>query len=188
MTTDDLPDLPTLRERVRHDIDARLDGLRDRFGEFPVDRERVPNDPDRFRAGLEMAADGWRGDAGAWITDPERRALFIRHEAAPGAWGIPGGGHEPGESHRETARREVREETGLEVSLTGVWRARRRTFFDVEAPARDLEMLTVWFEGTATGGDLQTADDEVLDVEWFEVPPASVVDEIRTRVERWVEN
>lgn len=32
-------------------------------------------------------------------------------------WGLPGGGIEPGESEEETARREAREETGLEIEL-----------------------------------------------------------------------
>ena len=35
-------------------------------------------------------------------------------------WGIPGGGMEPGESLEDTARRETREEIGLEVGKLGL--------------------------------------------------------------------
>jgi ADP-ribose pyrophosphatase YjhB (NUDIX family) len=35
-----------------------------------------------------------------------------------GRWALPGGGHDLGESIGETVRREVREETGLEVEVT----------------------------------------------------------------------
>ncbi|MHB9146576.1 MAG: NUDIX hydrolase [Symbiobacteriia bacterium] len=55
----------------------------------------------------------WPG-AGVIIENEAGRILLMRR-ADNGAWGIPGGMMEPGESLEETARREVREETGLEV-------------------------------------------------------------------------
>jgi hypothetical protein len=67
-----------------------------------VREEMVENDPGFFEEGREMAAAGWRGDAGAWASDDASRVLLIRHEGAPGEWGVPGGGHEPGESFVET--------------------------------------------------------------------------------------
>lgn len=51
--------------------------------------------------------------AGVLIFDDVGRVLLqFRYD---GQWGIPGGAMELGESLEETARREVREETGLEV-------------------------------------------------------------------------
>lgn len=185
MTTDDL------HRRVREDLDRRLDALRERFGPFPVAEEVVENEPALFDAGREMAAEGWRGDAAAFVTDPERRLLLVRHADAPDAWGVPGGAHEPGESFAETARREVREETGVDCAVTGVWRARRRTFVHADDPERRLEMLTVWFEAdaesgpTVTGDDFEVSDDEILEARWFERRPETVHEAFAEWVEAW---
>lgn len=46
--------------------------------------------------------------------DPDGRILLQRRTDS-GLWGTPGGMMEPGESIEETARRELREETGLEA-------------------------------------------------------------------------
>lgn len=164
-----------LRERVRRDVDRRLGRLEECFGPFPVVAETVENDPDRFERGREMAADGWRGDAGARVEGADGRVLLIRHAGSPDAWGVPGGGHVPGETFPETARREVVEETGVEVDLVGVRRARRKEFVHAEDPDRRLEMLTVWFDARAEDpGPLDVGDDEVLEARWFDEPPDSV--------------
>ncbi len=50
------------------------------------------------------------------ITDPEaRRILMVQNDH--GSWSLPGGMREPGETLREAARREAREETGLDVAV-----------------------------------------------------------------------
>jgi ADP-ribose pyrophosphatase YjhB (NUDIX family) len=179
---------PPLAERVGRDLDRRLDRLRERFGDVPVVEETVENDSDRFERGRDTAAEGWRGDAGAFVTDSAGRALFVRHEGAPDAWGVPGGGHEPGESFARTARREVREETDVEVWLTDVWLARRRTFVHAEVPDRRLEMLTVWFDARPAecpAAPSATGDDAVLEARWFDEPPETVPDVLAERVARW---
>lgn len=177
-----------LAERVARDIDRRLERLRDRIGSFPVGEETVENEPDFFEHGREMAESGWRGDAGAFVTDADDRALFIRHEGEPDRWGIPGGGHEPCETFAETARREVLEETGVEVALTGIWRARRRTFVHADEPDRRLEMLTVWFDAQAESTVLDVGDEEVLEARWFEAAPDAVHDEFGKRVAAWCDD
>jgi len=50
------------------------------------------------------------------------KVLVVRRGKPPrdGQWSIPGGGQELGETVRETAVREVREETGLEIRLIGL--------------------------------------------------------------------
>jgi 8-oxo-dGTP pyrophosphatase MutT (NUDIX family) len=48
------------------------------------------------------------------VFDPQGR-LLLQRRSDTGDWAIPGGMMEPGESFEETARREVKEETGLEI-------------------------------------------------------------------------
>lgn len=48
------------------------------------------------------------------VTDSAGRILLLKR-ADTGGWGLPGGIMEPGESFEQTGRREVREETGLEI-------------------------------------------------------------------------
>ncbi|WP_223164191.1 NUDIX hydrolase [Nocardioides mesophilus] len=51
------------------------------------------------------------------LLDEEDRALLVRWSFADrDVWGTPGGGIEPGESHHDAVRRELREETGLALA------------------------------------------------------------------------
>lgn len=49
------------------------------------------------------------------IVVDERGRVLLQKRADNGLWAIPGGYLEPGESFEEAARREVREEAGIEV-------------------------------------------------------------------------
>ncbi|MEC0238519.1 NUDIX domain-containing protein [Paenibacillus dokdonensis] len=67
---------------------------------------------------------------GAIIQDAEGRILLQRRSDY-GDWGLPGGGMEPGELIEDTMKREVWEETGLEVTgfeLYGVYSGPRMEY------------------------------------------------------------
>ncbi|HEY2549335.1 MAG TPA: NUDIX domain-containing protein [Streptosporangiaceae bacterium] len=93
--------------------------------------------------------------AGAVIRDAAGRLLLIRRRNEPGAglWSLPGGRIEPGETAEQAVVREVREETGLEVSpgrLLGV----------VQRPGLAGTVLDISdFEAQVTGGKLAAGDD-----------------------------
>ena len=62
--------------------------------------------------------------AAAVILDKEGKILLVRHNYGKYNWELPGGLSETNESADDTAKREVFEETGLEVTvgrLTGVY-------------------------------------------------------------------
>ncbi|HJP70919.1 MAG TPA: NUDIX domain-containing protein [Candidatus Limnocylindria bacterium] len=65
-----------------------------------------------------------RDAARAVVLDPDGRILLVRFEFPDRhVWACPGGGLEPGESHEDALRRELREEVGLEVEDVGpcIW-------------------------------------------------------------------
>lgn len=59
---------------------------------------------------------------GAAILDDDGRLLLIQRLKEPeaGAWGLPGGKVDFGERAEDTARREIAEELGIEIELTGL--------------------------------------------------------------------
>lgn len=66
--------------------------------------------PDRPFVGVGVVV--WRGD----------EVLLIERGKGPrsGGWSLPGGKQELGETVRETAHREIREETAVEIEITGL--------------------------------------------------------------------
>jgi 8-oxo-dGTP diphosphatase len=83
---------------------------------------------------------------------PDGAIVLVRRRHPPPGWALPGGFIEAGESAAAAARRELREETGLEVELTEL-------FHVYSDPARDPRgpTLGVVFlgraRGTPVGGD-----------------------------------
>jgi 8-oxo-dGTP diphosphatase len=58
--------------------------------------------------------------ATAIITYPENKILLIKRSTPPfvGYWALPGGRSEPEETAQQTIIREVKEETGLDITVT----------------------------------------------------------------------
>ena len=101
-----------------------------------------------------------------FIADEVGRVLLIRRRDN-GCWALPGGCQELGETPAEGARRECREETGLEVRVTrllGVFSSRRYEF--VNYPWKDNEFCHVLFQAVVTGGELR-ASDETSEAAYF---------------------
>ncbi|MFH5210177.1 NUDIX hydrolase [Antrihabitans sp. NCIMB 15449] len=70
-------------------------------------------DPDAPRANSIVVA------ATAFVLDDHERVLLIQR-TDNGLWAIPGGGQDVGEYIAETAVRETREETGIDIEVTGI--------------------------------------------------------------------
>ena len=103
---------------------------------------------------------------GAVVTDPDGRLLLILRGREPGAglWSIPGGKVEPGESLVEATRREVREETALDVLVGDLVGTVERP-----APGGDLFVIHDHLVALAPGVDPSgvRAGDDAADVGWF---------------------
>jgi ADP-ribose pyrophosphatase YjhB (NUDIX family) len=98
---------------------------------------------------------------GAVVHDDEHRLLMIRRGNPPGVgtWSLPGGRVEPGESDAEAVRREVAEETGLEVAV-GV------RVGTVLLPGRDGVSYDVRDYACAVIGGRLRAGDDATDARW----------------------
>jgi 8-oxo-dGTP pyrophosphatase MutT (NUDIX family) len=88
------------------------------------------------------------------------------------AWGLPKGMIEPDEDARQTAIREVREETGLEAAI--------------RQPLGDISYWYVWdgvrvqkkvtfFLMDSVGGDISKHDHEMEEIRWFPMGEAEAV-------------
>lgn len=89
----------------------------------------------------------------------------------PRTWNLPKGTPDAGESIEQTALREVREETGLEVSLEAPLGSIEYRFTRPGHPVR-LHKRVYFYLMRATGGSTEAHDPEFDDVQWFPVSEA----------------
>ncbi len=110
------------------------------------------------------------------ILDAENR-LLLHRRADNGLWAIPGGMMEPGETFEETARREAREEVGLELGDLEMFCVLSGPDFYYQYPNGDeVYNVTTVYIARAFTGTLKT-DEESLDAGFFALDqlPAPVI-------------
>ncbi len=100
------------------------------------------------------------------IVFKDERVLLIRRGKPPraGQWSLPGGRQRLGETVRETAAREVREETGCEVEVTALLDVLDSLTRDA-AGAIEYHYTLVDFLAEWRGGEAQAAGD-AAEVVW----------------------
>jgi ADP-ribose pyrophosphatase YjhB (NUDIX family) len=110
--------------------------------------------------------------ASAFVVDGAGRVLLGRRAIEPflGCWDTPGGFVEEGEHPLDALRRELREETSLEVEpvrFVGVW------MDDYGSDPDSQSTLNLYWEARVVSGEPRPADD-VAELAWFdpdELPP-----------------
>ena len=101
------------------------------------------------------------------IVEQEGKYLLIKEskQACRNKWFLPGGRAEPKESIVQTAVRETKEESGLDVELTGL--AYLDQLLDSD-PAGSGHRIRFFFRGKPAGGELKTfEDDHSICAGWF---------------------
>lgn len=122
----------------------------------------VPGRVRRF--GVRLLEPTYTLTAGVVVVDVSGRVLLARHVFRVGSgWGIPGGFVERGEQPEDAARRELREELGLEVEDL------RLAFVRTLRRARQVETI---FVGRAArdmaDGEIGPLEREIAEVAWFD--------------------
>lgn len=105
--------------------------------------------------------------AGGWVLDREGRALWIRRL---GRWDLPKGKREEGEDWRETAIREVLEETGVMAEITG---SGFRTSHHLYRQGEEIILkITRWYRMVAQGiqDPVPQTEEGIESILW--VPPS----------------
>jgi 8-oxo-dGTP pyrophosphatase MutT (NUDIX family) len=100
---------------------------------------------------------------------PDAPVALVAHRSIRGnlQWTLPKGAQEPGETVADTALREVREETGLEVELVGPLET--IDYWFVWAPEQTrYHKFVHYFLMRAVGGDFSRHDSEMEDAAWFQ--------------------
>ena len=112
--------------------------------------------------------------ANVGLRDAEGRVLLLR-QAHNGLWALPGGSMELGETFEQAARRELREEAGLEVGELRALKLSIGPEYRFTYPHGDVvDNVSQLFQGQFLGGELNLQFDEVTEARWFapaELPP-----------------
>jgi ADP-ribose pyrophosphatase YjhB (NUDIX family) len=100
--------------------------------------------------------------AGGVVRDERGRVLLLRHRLWPQyrAWGLPGGYVNAGERLEDGVAREVREETALEVEVTGP---------PLGVASGFRHRVEAYYEARIVGGRLDLDAAEILEARWFAI-------------------
>jgi 8-oxo-dGTP diphosphatase len=101
--------------------------------------------------------------AGVALIDADGRILMIKEAYGRRRWGLPGGGQQPGEDSRETAVREAKEETGLDVRLGDLVGEYRISYDDGAAP-----LIVSVYDAEIVGGWLRPNEGEIAEIAWID--------------------
>lgn len=138
--------------------------------------------PRRVRYGaIWSITDRFSVTTGAAVVDEHGRVLLLKHVFRDGSgWGMPGGFIERGEQPEEALRRELREETGLELEKVEIVLAR------TVPRAKQIELI---YRCRAKGRAVDARSYEVNRAGWFRLDalPPDLTKSQRRLIERALE-
>jgi ADP-ribose pyrophosphatase YjhB (NUDIX family) len=159
-------------------------------GDYQAGGGRSVTRIDHFNDPEAPAANSLVPAASAVVVDQAGRILLHRRNDNE-LWSIPGGAMEVGERIADTAVREVKEETGLDVqpeALVGIYTDPRHVVEYGNGEVR--QQFSVCFACRVLGGDLAVSD-ESLEVGFFspaEIETMPMHESIRLRIRNYLEH
>ncbi|KEK23841.1 NUDIX hydrolase [Bacillus gaemokensis] len=105
----------------------------------------------------------------ALIYNQAQNQVLMVHNVEQGAWSLPGGAVEKGETLEVAVVREVKEETGLAVEMQGIAAINEKFFTEVGNHA-----LLITFHANVIDGEIGVQDAaEISVVEWVDIKTAN---------------
>lgn len=126
----------------------------------------------------------------AVVTDQRERIVMVRRRDND-LWALPGGGMDLGESIVQTAVREVKEETGLDVEVTGlvgIYTNPHHVMAYDDGEVR--QQFSLCFTTRLLGGEL-AVDTESTDIAWIptdQVARLAMHPSMRLRITHYLDN
>ncbi len=162
---DSLESYHSIQDRVQNDaLHTRAQYARHQLGPFFLEsHEEFITPTGHYQYPKHIVA------VSGYITNEDDEVLLVKTHWRADTWELPGGQVEEGESLDTALRREILEETGIEVTLHGV----TGVYYN-----QTKSILAVTFSGIATGGSLKADANEVLDLGFKPLTEHNITDYI----------
>jgi ADP-ribose pyrophosphatase YjhB (NUDIX family) len=125
------------------------------------------------------------------VRDEHGRILLV-NKIDNDLWALPGGGHDAGESIAETAVREVLEETGVQVEVTGIVGLYTNPNHVMKYDDGEVrQQFSICFSARLIGGSAREDGTETKEVKWVDVSELDQLNihpSMRLRIDHYLED